>query len=369
MSHQFSLYLDLVRFFAALLVFVSHTNSRYLSQEIVPFSSHGHLAVMFFFVLSGFVIAYVTDTKEKTFCLYWSSRFSRIYSVAIPVVLLTPLIDYSGIYLSNISEIYNEHPGDYPWIRVISSLLFLNEAWFFSIMSFSNTPYWSLGYELPYYLIYSLAVFLKGKKRIWSIAIVSLFIGPKVLLLFPVWLMGVYLYKSDFLKQVSPFIGWMFFVFSIIFLVIWEYLGWTEEITESLKAIVGSELHKLLAFSKYFLGDWILGIVISINFVGFSAISKQFSIILDPCKKIIRFAASFTLSLYLFHQPLIHFYNALIPAEKGSDSLYWQTVIYTIITILLLGYFTELKRAGLRNWLKEKFCVLETRPFMVKILR
>ena len=77
MNKAFSIYLDLVRFLAACLVYVSHTNLRLLSTEIVPISSYGRSAVTVFFVLSGFVIAYITDTKETKWTVYAASRLSR----------------------------------------------------------------------------------------------------------------------------------------------------------------------------------------------------------------------------------------------------------------------------------------------------
>ncbi len=367
MNLQFSLYLDIIRFLAAILVVISHANVRYLSTEILPLSTHGHLAVMFFFVLSGFVIAFVTDKKENRFSLYWSSRISRIYSVALPVVLLTPIIDILGISLSEYPVIYADHPGDLWQVRIIASLFFLNETWFFSIMSFSNTPYWSLCYEMAYYLIFSLAYFLKGTKRILIISLVCLIVGPKILLLFPIWLMGVYLYYSDDLKKIGSALGWFFFMISTVLIAGWEYLDITNLISGQLKAWVGSEFHEQLAFSKYFLGDWILGLLIVFNFAGFRAIAPQFSWMLDPFKNIIRYLASFTLTLYLFHQPLIQFYAALISGEKGNSIYFWQTIIATLITIYILAYLTERRRESIRQWLRTKLITLEEKPMIARL--
>src|SRR5579864_6899404 len=84
----FSLYLDLVRVSAALVVLYSHTNARLLTTRVLPGELLGHSAVVVFFVLSGFVIAYITDTKEKTPADYAASRLARIYSVAVPALLL-----------------------------------------------------------------------------------------------------------------------------------------------------------------------------------------------------------------------------------------------------------------------------------------
>ncbi len=39
----------------------------------------------------------------------------------------------------------------------------LNEVWFISITSFSNVPYWSICYEMWYYVGFALIVFLPGR--------------------------------------------------------------------------------------------------------------------------------------------------------------------------------------------------------------
>jgi peptidoglycan/LPS O-acetylase OafA/YrhL len=60
MTHALSLYLDVLRFGAAFTVFVSHyahvRHSGGLFWQMIPY---GRVAVLAFFVLSGFVIAWV----------------------------------------------------------------------------------------------------------------------------------------------------------------------------------------------------------------------------------------------------------------------------------------------------------------------
>ena len=65
MTNALSLYLDALRFGAAFIVFLSHFGrvSGGLFWQMQPY---GRTAVLVFFVLSGFVIAWVTETKERT---------------------------------------------------------------------------------------------------------------------------------------------------------------------------------------------------------------------------------------------------------------------------------------------------------------
>jgi len=142
----------------------------------------------------------------------------------------------------------------------------------------------------------------------------------------------------------------------------------TLQISDYLKALVGEEFHEQLAFSKYFIGDWVLGILISLNFAAFRTIGFQFACILNPVKNVIRYAASFTLTLYLFHQPLLQFYAALISGEEGTSWFFWQTIIATLSTIFVIGLLTEHKRDGIRQWLRKRLSKLGKTAFIKRIL-
>lgn len=79
MPLNFSIYLDLVYFLAAMVVFLGHASGMQLTAgfpwELGPY---GDTRVVVFSVLSGFVIAYVTDVKERTWQLYSTSRVAHV---------------------------------------------------------------------------------------------------------------------------------------------------------------------------------------------------------------------------------------------------------------------------------------------------
>ena len=67
MNRATSLYLDLVRFTAALVVFFGHIcGSRFTGGLFWQVGPYADEAVDVFFVLSGFVIAYVAENRERT---------------------------------------------------------------------------------------------------------------------------------------------------------------------------------------------------------------------------------------------------------------------------------------------------------------
>ena len=98
MKNGTSLYLDCVRFFVALTVFLEHTREHtrnfrgfWMSHLFWDrhLGSHSQIAVIVLFVLSGYVIAHVLATRERTLSEYVSSRLGRLYSVVLPALLLS----------------------------------------------------------------------------------------------------------------------------------------------------------------------------------------------------------------------------------------------------------------------------------------
>jgi hypothetical protein len=93
-----SLYLDLVRPAAAFVVLLPHVSFQGISGgRLRILGSVGVQAVDVFFVLSGFVIAHVRATRECDVRSYVVSRAARIYSVAIPALILTAVVDSIGL--------------------------------------------------------------------------------------------------------------------------------------------------------------------------------------------------------------------------------------------------------------------------------
>src|SRR6516162_6232405 len=97
MTNALSLYLDALRFGAAFVVFVSHyVSERYTGGLFWQSMPYGRTAVLVFFVLSGFVIAWVTETRERSLEEYVLSRAARLYSVIVPAFIITAAVNYLG---------------------------------------------------------------------------------------------------------------------------------------------------------------------------------------------------------------------------------------------------------------------------------
>jgi len=363
MKKEFSIYLDLVRFLASLLVVIYHSNMRNISEQVLPFSDHGHAAVIVFFVLSGYVISYITATREKEPLDYWSSRLSRFYSLAIPVVLMCPLLDMAGEAMAPQFYVDKTTHG-LAAVRIFTSLTYLNEIWNLSIMSFSNVPYWSLCYEMWYYALFAMVTFTRGQPRIWLTGATLLFLGPKILVLAPIWILGVVLHRSRALNAVGPALGWVLFLASWPLYMLFQHYQMTEVGSQMLLNLIGEKWHHQAAFSKFFITDYLLALVIAANFVGFRAIAPAFSAPLLALEKPIRWIASFTFSLYILHQPLLQFFAALINGDPKGYVFYAEVMAATLLAVYVIGSLTEHKRGHLRRAIHALLLKLtESRPW------
>jgi peptidoglycan/LPS O-acetylase OafA/YrhL len=350
LNRGFSIYLDLVRFSAACLVYLSHSNQRWLTQDGVPMTGYAHAAVIAFFVLSGYVISYVTDRKERTWHEYAAARLSRIYSVAVPAVFLTVLLDAVGRTLY--PEIYR-YPFDYFALRIASSLSFLNEVWFVSITSFSNVPYWSVCYEAWYYVFFGIAMFVPRRIALVLCIVLAALLGPKIILLAPVWILGALLYRWERLRNISYMASWVLVIGSSVGIVGFYTSGIGVHVDEYVKISLGVERYRSLVWSWHFLSDYILGTLFFLHLAGMRNVATRLKSLPAGIEKPIRFLASYTFTLYLLHQPLFLFWASVIQGDPAGRSYWVLTTIGVAVSVLAIGYLTEHKRRFLTAWIHE----------------
>ena len=146
-------------------------NTEYIITKIFIIFRFGHEAVIFFFVLSGFVIHYSTiktGVVSLDFIAYLKKRINRILPPLIFALLLTLLFDCIGKYFFNFnvyingSKYYELIVDNLNFKSFAANLLSLQEL-NLGIKHFgSNSVLWSLSYEWWFYLFYP-AFFLLNK--------------------------------------------------------------------------------------------------------------------------------------------------------------------------------------------------------------
>ena len=350
MNPGFSLYLDAVRFAAAVLVVLYHTNLRWLISEPLPFAAYGHSAVVVFFVLSGYVISFVSSIKETSFEQFAVSRLARVYSVALPAVFLTPCLDLIGrSYYPLAYE--GLAPVDWVAIRMLASLSFTNELWTVSILSFSNTPYWSLCYEVWYYIIFAVVVYTTGVRRLLLLFTCTMIAGIKILLLAPVWWMGVLLHRSGRMARLLAYGGgWPAAIASILGIFAMHEFGVQAALSNVLRDAIGEHLHTQLFLSKFFMSDMILGLLVMTHFGAVRAIcNSRVDVVPMAFDRAIRAMAGYTFTLYLLHQPLFLFWGAMIRGNPQGTLFYGTTIFLLVASVILIGELTEKRRGLIRG--------------------
>jgi peptidoglycan/LPS O-acetylase OafA/YrhL len=336
-----SLYLDVVRPLAALVVLLSHVSQAGVSGGRLAFlASTGVQAVDVFFVLSGFVIAHVCATREQSLHAYFVNRAARIYSVAIPALLLTAIADKIGQSIDTTpyqSAFQTFTPG-----LVIRSVLFLGEQWNAHRFPGSDGPYWSLGFEIWYYAAFGAFLFAPRRWRWAAMLAVLVFIGPKVALMFPVWLMGVATYRLCAAERVRPAWGWLLFAAPVAILTIYQFLPHSP--LQQFSAVSFS-LDRLRSAGQ----DYLIGALFCAHIIGFASVSSVFEPWLARHARMIRWIAGATFSLYLAHLPIMHLMSAASPWPRSSPLTLALLLVATPSICLLFAEISERRKESWRE--------------------
>jgi peptidoglycan/LPS O-acetylase OafA/YrhL len=302
MANALSLYLDALRFGAAFAVFLSHYATGRISGGLFWFlADYGRTAVLVFFVLSGFVIAWVTDTRERTVEDYTLSRVARLYSVIMPAFIVTAALDYLGQTID--PKLYGPewgHSMAHPAFGYALSVVFLGESWNLAVLPGFNLPFWSLNYEAWYYVLFAAATFLRGRRRTAAVGLAALLAGPKIILLLPVWLMGVaaWRWRATFPKGLGrPLVAISLTGFIAIEALGGQQLFWHPS-THWLPP----------GYSAY---DYILGVIVAFFIVGLA--NLQLPMPGMRLEGVVRGLAGMSFGLYLLHYPLLNFFGTVVP--------------------------------------------------------
>jgi peptidoglycan/LPS O-acetylase OafA/YrhL len=325
-----SVYLDVLRYVAALMVYLFHAG--HFSHYKLPFfGTYGSLGVAVFFVLSGFVIAFSSAGKSRDIVDYFIARFARLWSVALPAILLTLILDTLGQWLALSAYAPMQPYSGFKWVAASGiTALFLNEIWFLDIFLGTNGPFWSLSYEFWYYAIFAALLYFRGWQRVAMAGLVMFIAGPGIIVAFPVWLLGVGLYHL-LRKQITAdktAVGAIAILVSVVCLTVYIMMG-------------GSKIFAALPFDfplvnlkpwgiNFWPQSYVVGFLISLNIYGFACIQKIFR---TPSVKVIHFVrkiAETSFGLYLFHYPLMYFCKAILAVNEVSQGPFYILTMYAV---------------------------------------
>ena len=355
-----SLLLDVVRFGASVMVAVGHVTQSHFSIGWPDLTTHAVESVGIFFVLSGFVIRYVTRLKYARIGEYWIDRASRIYSVVIPAVLFTVLADWIALRAN--PAYFLGHWGqymDHPVQRLAQNLLFTSQFWSRSTALFSNGPFWSLSYECLYYAIYGCAFYLRGVLRWIAIAGLIALGGAHIALLFPLWLLGCVLYEV-YIRLTSRRSGWRthlyFAAVALAGALMWRpAVAGLFLVKNGMTHVLLSHgyrppnLHWMLDYYRVgipaaFLMLWLLVAVHGLKVDARSLWARS-----------VRILAEGTFPLYVVHFPLYVLIASLIAYDHRNPIAKIGMLLVAIALGVLLAFPTNRLKDAMRNRLRDWF--------------
>ena len=342
MNPELSTYLNMLRVLAALAVFVGHICIWRVECGFVDrLPWLGGDGVVIFFVLSGYVVAYTADTKDKTARAFMINRCARIYSVMVPALILTVALELVGIRY--FSETYNALFDHYQvqklWLYIPLWLSFSSELWGLNEPMLTNGAFWSLCFEVWFYVFLALSLFMRGAERVVAMIIAPLIVGPKICLLFPLWGLGVLAYRAQKKISLKPVPARLLFLLSVGAYLLIKANGFDTMATEGVNNAFGNVPRHYLQVAYNFPGHFIIAVCVatSIFAMRFTAL-RQIASVAYP----VGFVASFTFTIYLTHLPLMKFFVAL--GGPAMESMFWPTLA-TLAAVVALGSVTE-RRIG-----------------------
>lgn len=338
MNRGFSLYLDLVRFGAAMIVFFGHASGMHFTGGILwQFGAYLDTAVMIFFVLSGYVIAHVLNGRENTVRDYVTARAARLYSIVIPALILTAVCDSIGLAVD--PALYREGPWYYPEGNQVgnylASLIFINRFWGLALEPGINGPFWSLSFECIYYIAAGLTVFTNGWRRVVSIGLLFAVAGPTITALAPIWFMGYGVNHLNRRFTLSPAVGAVLAAAGLGLLLVGPRLQFP---------MIG---HPLL--DRDFAGEYFNAVAFALHLIGIHALAGPLAMVLGRFESPIRWVGSLTFALYLFHRPLIQLLAALNIGAPDSLAQRVYLIGTTFLVVSTFGWWCEQQKSTIKR--------------------
>jgi peptidoglycan/LPS O-acetylase OafA/YrhL len=319
MRTEFSTYLDAVRFSAAIAVVAAHFTFPQFTAGAAYQGGLGDLAVSIFFVLSGYVIVYVADQKEHNLKDFAVSRLARVYSVAIPALILTLCVD---VYLIHHGAADRFHIPVYEyqklWKYLPVFLFFGSELIGTHVPVLGDGVFWSLAYEVWYYIAFAVFFYLRGAPRVICGAFVLAILGLPALIYFPIWLLGGFIYWLHIRGiEIGPRVAKIGAGTSALCLLALLVTGSFSSANSYVNSALGEwprhNLSNSMNLPSFYLGGGLTAVhfyfvrYCSLGFLAGASIRKS-----------VVYAASFTFAIYLAHRPLMNIWALLCGHDPKS---------------------------------------------------
>ncbi|WP_281637779.1 acyltransferase family protein [Flavobacterium marginilacus] len=356
--------LDGLRGVAAILVVAFHIfeafNGGNRFKQII---NHGYLAVDFFFLLSGFVVAYAYDDRwgKMTQWEFYKRRLIRLQ----PMVIMGMIIGAIFYYFQASDILFPMIAKMEVWKLILTMVIGFTllpippslEIRGWGEMHPLDGPAWSLFFEYIANILYAL-IFRKFSNKVLSVFV----------LIFA----GILVNYTVFGSKGDVIGGWSLNLEQM-------NIGFTRLLYPFFAGILLSRLGKLIHVKGAF---WVCSLLIAIglsvprigdeNSLWMNGLYESFCIILvfplivsigaggeikNPFSlKICKLLGDISYPIYITHYPLVYWYTAWVVDNKVSLENGYVLGIGVLIASILIAYLClKLYDEPVRNWLQNKF--------------
>lgn len=200
-----------------------------------------------------------------------------------------------------------------------------------------NFLYWSLSFEVWYYVFGGTLLFAK-KLKIVAIVTVLLLMGPYIIMFLPLWALGALLYlaKDRFVPS-RLFAAMLFCITFVLFIAI--KINHLDNTVDVYNVALLSSLNNFLP-AKQFLGDYLIVIMATLSFFAAYHLNTPLNGI---ATNIVKTVAGFSFSIYMFHTPLFLLLENTMFINAHNYFAFCSAILITISICYVLSSFTEKK--------------------------
>ncbi|MEG1905582.1 MAG: acyltransferase [Bacteroidales bacterium] len=363
--------LDGLRGVAAIVVVWYHVFEGYATSRLDQIVNHGYLAVDFFFILSGFVIAYAYDDRwEKMTSLdFFKKRMIRLHPMVIIGALVGALMFYtqgcdwwdvsvvalSSLLIGTLMNLFLIPATPAIEVRGIGEMFPL------------NGPCWSLFFEYVGNILYGLFIH-RFSNRSLSLLVITIgvllsgwvILGPQGDLAYG-WQLTFEQGTAGFFRMLFSFsLGLLLFrlikpgkikgAFALAAILLVAFLAMPRIGTENTLWMNG--IYEMFC---------VIVLFPVLVFIGISGTLKsEFSI--RACK----FLGDISYPLYIVHYPFIYLYIAWVKNEKLPFSESWYGAVGVMVVSIALAYLS-LKHYDepVRKWITAKLAQVKPQVGLV----
>ena len=345
-----------LRFFAAAAVVFHHyfgfSFPRAAQGRLLgPLIEYSAISVFFFFILSGYILAYVYLQNRNSFNLrrfYWS-RAARIY----PLYIFTILVSVPGLYLARQPR-WGVHKALIGTAGTLASHSLLLQHWIPQLGAL-NYPSWSISSEAFFYLVFPvLGVFLwRGSTR-------------RAILIGSTWFLATWLLRGiseshlhvDPFAHILPIFELHLFVIGIVLAKVHLAIQKDPRTSRALNTWGGPlALVTLLAFAALteshrmmqmtYRHDALSSILFLVLILAFASGNRAIEAIFTASWLVLLGEASF--GLYLLHMPVYQLFVFLRMPLSGSFFFLYLAVTILLSVLSFLYFETPARRAILHR--------------------